>query len=202
MNLHRRRLPLHRAALARIPLRRPEAGRCADAGAAARRSRLRRPVGRFPRKADAGDRLRRLRLFARRLRSVVAGEAPASADIHARRSARCIAGAARHNRLPARPVGRPQRRRVDCRDLCGHASGSPPQWAGADGAAFLHRGYGHRRHRRGEAPLTRRPISRPSSRAGTRTRTTPSRAGTMPGSIPAFDNGISPGNLPTSACRS
>ncbi len=39
------------------------------------------------------------------------------------------------------------------------------------------------------------------SRAGMRTSTTPSRAGTAPGSIPISANGISPNSSPISACR-
>ena len=52
------------------------------------------------------------------------------------------------DRLPARTAGRPQRRRLDRRDLCRQPSGSPRRRTGADRAAFLHRGCRHRLHRR------------------------------------------------------
>ena len=42
---------------------------------------------------------------------------------------------------------------------------------------------------------------RAASRAGTTTSTTPSRAGTAPGSIPISANGTSPSSSPISACR-
>ena len=53
-----------------------------------------------------------------------------------------------------------------------------------------------------EAPRpTRRATCAPSWRAGTAMSTTPSTAGTAPGSIPDSGNGISPSSSPISACR-
>ena len=46
------------------------------------------------------------------------------------------AAAARRDRISARHSARSQRRRVDRRDLCRHASGSSRARSGADGAAF------------------------------------------------------------------
>ena len=65
-------LPRTRRHAARIPHDRPAAGRRADHRDAARRARLRRSVGRVSREACRRDRRRRVRLFARRLRPVVA----------------------------------------------------------------------------------------------------------------------------------
>ena len=191
----------HRHATPRIPHDRAAAGRGADAGAAARGPRLRRAVGRFSRQAAGGDRLRRVRLFARRLRQIEPGHAAAPAHLHARRGARRAAASARRHRLPARAAARPQRRRLDRRDLCRQPSGSPRRRPGADRAAFLHRGYRHRLDRRGAQGLRDRRPARRAWRAGMPTSTTPSRAGTAPGSIPNSANGISPSNSPISACR-
>ena len=127
--------------------------------------------------------------------------AAAPAHLHARRGARRAAAPARRNRLPARAADRPQRRRLDRRDLCRQPSGSPRRRPGADRAAFLHRGCRHRLHRRGAQGLRDRRPARASWRAGTPTSTTPSRAGTAPGSIPISANGISPSFSPISACR-
>ena len=101
----------------------------------------------------------------------------------------------------ARSADRPQRRRLDCRDLCRQPSGSPRRRPGADRAAFLHRGLAASPRSSRRARPTRPAICARGWRAGTPTSTTPSRAGTAPGSIPISANGISPSSSPISACR-
>ena len=72
---------------------------------------------------------------------------PRPVSLHARGGARRAAARARRHRFPARAPGRPQRRRIDRRDLCRQHPGPSRARARADGAAFLHRGHGHRRDR-------------------------------------------------------
>ena len=110
--------------------------------------------------------------------------------------------AARCDRIPARASGRPQRRRLDRRDLCGLGAGSSRARARADRAAFLHRGYGHRGDRARQGSVRNDRSARRSSRAGMATSTTRFAAGTMPGSILSFASGTSPSRSPISACRS
>ena len=90
------------------------------------------------------------------------------------------------DRLPARASARPQRRRLDRDDLCRHHPGSSRARAHADRAAFLCRGPEHHLDRGGEDRLCANRSARASSRAGTRIPTTPSAAGTTPGSIREF----------------
>ena len=129
-------------------------------------------------------------------------DAAAAADLHARRGARRAAAAARRHRLPARAPARPQRRRLDRGDLCRLGAGPSRARAGADRAAFLHRGHGHRRDRARQGSVRNDRPARRSSRAGMPTSTTRSAAGTTPGSIPTSANGTSPTSWPISACRS
>ena len=60
---------------------------------------------------------------------------------------RRAAARARCDRLPPRHSARPQRRRLDRGDLCRQRAGPSRARPRADGAAFLHRGHGHRRDR-------------------------------------------------------
>ncbi len=86
----RHRLSRSCAAAARIPHDRAAAGRGADHRHAARRPRQRRPVGLVSRPNRRGDRRRRLRLFARRLRQIEPGTIAALDRLHARGGrARC-----------------------------------------------------------------------------------------------------------------
>ena len=84
----------------------------------------------------------------------------AAAAAHAsctRKRREVLPRAARRDRLPARASARPQRRRLDRGDLRGLGAGPSRARAGADRAAFLHRGHGHRRDRARQGGLRRRP---------------------------------------------
>ena len=133
---------------------------------------------------------------------LVAVEAAAPGLLHARRGARGAAARARRDRLPPRSAGRPQRRRIDRRDLRRQRPGSSRARARADGAALLHRGHGHRRDRARQGGVRGRAICAPSSRGCTPISTTRSTTGAVPGSIPSSASGTSPTRSPISACRS
>ena len=158
--------------------------------------------GDFPDKLQASDRRRRVRLFARRLRQIEPGHAaaPALATCTTRRARRCrncstpsafkrglLIGHSDGASIAAIYAGSHQDHRVG--------------GLGADRAAFLHRGCRHRLDRRGATRPTRPAICARGWRAGMPTSTTPSRAGTAPGSIPNSANGTSPNSSPISACR-
>ena len=184
----------------RIPHDRPAAGCGADARSAARRPRLRRAVERLSRPAARSDRLRRVRLFARRLWPIVAGQ-----DCRAR-SAICTTRRARRCRFCSTTIG------FQRGLLIGHSDGAS--------IAAIYAG-SHQDHRVGGLVLmaphfftedmgiasieeARKAYEtgdlRRAWRAGMPTSTMPSRAGTAPGSIPVSATGISPSSSPISAC--
>ena len=197
------RLPPHRRLRSRIPHDRP----CARSDAPTivmlhEGLGSRRAVGRFSGKAAGRHRRRRVRLFARRLWRVDAGKTAAAARLHAHRGARRAAescstrsafAAGCWSAIPTAPRSRrsmPARIRIiACR-------------ARADRAAFHRRGYFGGLDRRDQDGLRDHAISRQSWRAGTRTSTTPSTAGTAPGSIRNSATGIFRNISPISASPS
>ena len=189
---------------ARIPHDRPASGRGADARAAARGARARSGCGAaFPSELAAATGAGVFAYSRAGYGRSSPCQLPRPVSLHARRGAPGAAARARRDRLPARPPGRPQRRRLDRGDLCRQHPGSPRARAGADGAALLHRGHGHRRDRARQGGLRARAICAASSR----------------GCMPIVDNafhswcgslarsrvpqaGTSPMRSPISACRS
>ena len=133
--------------------------------------------GDFPDKLAGRDWLRRVRLFAARLRAVEPGEAAAQARFHARRGAQDFAAPARRDRLPARSAGRPQRRRVDRSDLWRQRAGPPHGGTRFDVAAFHRRGRHQRFDRRGPQGLRHHRPEPTASGASTPTATPPCTAG-------------------------
>ena len=126
----------------------------------------------------------------------------AAADrLHACRGARRAAKAARQDRLSPRHAARPFRRRLDRCDLCRRASGPSRAGSGADRPAFHRRGYFGGLDRGDQDRVRDHEPEEQSSRAGTRTSTTRSTAGTAPGSIRNSATGIFPNTSPISACR-
>ena len=91
------------------------------------------------------------------------------------------AAPARRHRLPAGPAGRPQRRRVDRRDLRRQRAGSSRARAGADGAAFHRRGRDDHVDRGDPQGLRHHRSARSASSAGTPTPTPRCAAGPMSG---------------------
>ncbi len=92
--------------------------------------------GDFPDRLAAATGAGVLVVFARRLRRLDAGDAAAAARLHACRSARNLAEAARRHRLSPRPVARPFRRGFDRGDLCRRRRRSPGARGRDDRAAF------------------------------------------------------------------
>ena len=162
------------------------AGSGADAGAAARGPGLRRAVARFPRDTGGGDRLRRVRLFALRLRRLGSRAAAAADELHARRGAGRAAARAGCGGGAPRGADRAFRWRVDRRDPCRRGARSARVRAGADRRALLRRGHQHRQHPRDQGRPTTRAICARGWRGIIATWIWRSVAGTTPGSIRGF----------------
>ncbi len=96
---------------------------------------------------------------------------------------------------------RPQRRRLDRRDLRRQSSGSPRRRPRADRAAFLHRRSGHRLDRRGEESLRDRRSARAAVALARRRRQRLQGLERRLARSANSANGISPSSSPISACR-
>ena len=110
----------------------------------------------FPEKLAAATGFGVFVYFARRLRKLRSGRPAAAARLHDPRGALEPAADPRRDRIPSGHPARPQRRRVDRRDLRRRASGRAGEGPRSDRAAPLHRAAGPRLDRRGEACLRRR----------------------------------------------
>ena len=186
---------------ARIPHDRSASGSAADPRAAARRARLRRRVGQLSAGACGRDRRRRVRLFARRLRQLLAVEAAASvAFMH--EEAQDV--------LPRVLDAIGFRRGL----LVGHSDGASIAAIYA-GSVQDHRVRGlvlmaphFFTEDMGIAEIARAKVAfETGTLRGKLARCTPipttrSTTGATPGSIPSSANGTSPTRSPTSACRS
>ena len=160
-----------------------------------------RALARLPAKTAGGDRLRRVRLFALRLRRLRHGPSAAPARLHDARGGRRAAKNSRRHRFYARRACRAQRRRDDRGDprrLRRRLPGARPR---ADGAACLHRTRRPRLDPRGARRLR---AGRSEAQAGAlspRRRRRIPRLVQAPGSIPASKAGTSPTSSTTGACR-
>ena len=110
--------------------------------------------------------------------------------------------AAGRDRLPPRAPGRAFRRRVDRGDLCRLASGSPRRALALIAPHFIVEDISVPSIAEIKTAYETTEPERRNSRAGTRTSTTPSTAGTAPGSIRNSATGIFRNISPTSACPS
>ncbi len=179
----------------------PLTGRRPDPRPAARRPRLRRPVGRFSRETGQADGVRNLCLLARRLRQVLVHPAAAPALLHARRGAREAAESPR--RIGFRKGA-----------LIGHSDGasiaahpcrrcrtriSRVQAVVLMAPHFFTEEVGLAASIAEAQRATSTATSSASSPASTSMSTAPSTAGTAPGSTPASADGIWRNSWPRSA---